>query len=133
MSDAIDTDMMEESLIVVDQARKLLKRQVVARATKELDWLARHRADDVLVCFSEVRYASHRRNKELVLLELEQLRHNLQRTMTWSVVNRPFDAGPYQTALETVALAQCAVHSALGLFKPCPQLIPRCTPHPQSR
>lgn len=129
----MDTDMMDASLIVIDQARKQLKRHVVARANKELDWLARHRADDVLVCFSEVRYASHRRNKELVLLELEQLCHNLQRTLTWSVVNRPFDAGAYQQALENVDMAQCAIHSALGLYKPCPQLIPRHSPHPQSR
>lgn len=125
MSDAIDTDLIEASLIVVAQARKKLRRDVFVRASKELDVLARHRADGVMVCFDEVRYAGHRRNKDLVLLELEQLCHNLQRTMAWSAVNRPFDAGNYQQALEWVSMAQCAIHSALGLYKPCPQLIPQ--------
>ena len=129
MSDAIDTDMIEASLTVLDQARKKFKRHVFVRATKELDMMARHRADAVLVCFSEVRYAGHRRNKDLVLLELEQLCRNLRRTMAWCEVNRPFDAGAYQQALEMVSMAQCAIHSALGLYKPCPQLIPQRSPH----
>ena len=133
MSDAIDTNMVEDALVVIDRACKQFKRNVFVRATQELDWLARHRADDVLVCFDEVRYAGHRRNKDLLLVELEQLCHNLQRTMVWSQVSRPFDTGAYQLTLDSVAMAQCAIHSALGLYKPCPQLSPQRTSHVQSR
>lgn len=122
MNEAIDTDMVEDALLVIAQACKQFKRCVFVRATQELDWLARHRADDVLVCFDEVRYAGHRRHKDLLLVELEQLGHNLQRTMAWSQINRPFDVGAYQMTLDQVRMAQSAIYSALGLYKPCPQL-----------
>lgn len=133
MSDAVDTEMLQAALAVVDQARKQFKRQVLARANQESDTLARQRADEVLLCFSELRYASQRRNQELLLLELEQLCHQLQRAMAWSAVSRPFDVGAYQQTLEAVDLAQCAIHSALGLFRPCPQLFARAKLHPQQR
>ena len=126
MNDAIDTEMVEDALLVIAQACKQFKRRVFVRATQELDWLARHRTDDVLVCFDEVRYAGHRRHKDLLLVELEQLRHNLQRTMAWSQINRPFDTEAYHATLKQVSLAQDAIHSALGLYKPCPSLIAQC-------
>jgi hypothetical protein len=133
MNKAIDTDMVEDALVVIARACRQFKRCVFVRATQELDWLARHRADDVLVCFDEVRYAGHRRHKDLLLVELEQLCHNLQRTMAWSQVNRPFDAGAYQITFEQVSMAHCAIHSALGLYKPCPQLLDQHKPQLQGR
>lgn len=124
MSDAMDTEMMEESLVVVDQTCKKFKKTVLLRATKEMDWQARHRADDVLVCFEAVRYAGHRRHKDLLLIELDQLCHKLAHTMDWSQVNRPFDHGAYEHVLDSVRLAQDAIYSALGVFRPCRALMP---------
>lgn len=124
MSDAMDTEMIEESLVVIDQACKKFKKTVFLRATKEMDWQARHRADDVLVCFDAVRYAGHRRHKDLLLLELEQLCQKLEHTMDWSQVNRPFDWGGYELVLDSVSLAQGAIYSALGVYKPCRALMP---------
>ena len=49
MSDEIDTDMIEEALIVIDQACVEFKKTVFMRATREMDWQARHKADDVIV------------------------------------------------------------------------------------
>lgn len=124
MSDAIDTEMMEESLVVIEQTCKKFKKTVLLRATKEMDWQARHRADDVLVCFEAVRYAGHRRHKDLLLIELEQLCRRLAHTMDWSQVNRPFDHWAYEQVLDRVCLVQDAVHSALGVYRPCRALMP---------
>lgn len=125
MSDQIDTDMIEESLIVIDQARTEFKKSVLVRATKESDWSARHKADNVVVSFDAVRYAGHRRTKDLLLLELDELCRKLDQTIGWCCVNRPFDAAAYEQTLETVKLAQGAVYSALGIFQPWHSLIPR--------
>jgi hypothetical protein len=125
MSDAIDTDMIEESLIVIDQACTALKQSVLTRATRERDWQARHKADEVIVSFDAVRYAGYRRTKDLLLLELDQLCQQLDQRVSWSCVNRPFDAAEYEQLLATVQLAQGAVYSALGIHRPCMQLIPR--------
>lgn len=125
MSDEIDTDMIEESLIVIDQAYVELKKSVFARATKEMDWQARHKADDVIVCFDAVKYSGHRRTKDLMLVELDQLCQKLNQMIEWSCVNRPFDAAAYEHIFGVVQLAQGAVYSALGIYRPTPQLFPR--------
>ncbi|MGE6213308.1 hypothetical protein [Comamonas aquatica] len=124
MSDEIDTDMIEESLIVIDRACTEFKKSVLVRATRERDWQARHKADNVVVSFDAVRYAGHRRTKDLMLVELNELCQKLEQTIGWSCVNRPFDAAAYEQALETVMLAQGAVYSALGIFQPCHKLFP---------
>ena len=124
MSDEIDTDMIDESLIVIDRACTEFKKSVLVRATRERDWQARHKADNVVVSFDAVRYAGHRRTKDLMLVELNELCQKLEQTIGWSCVNRPFDAAAYEQALETVMLAQGAVYSALGIFQPCHKLFP---------
>lgn len=125
MSDAIDTDMIEDALIVIDQACAVFKKSVFVRATREMDWAARHKADDVLVCFDAVRYAGHRRTKDLLLVELDQLCLQLDRSIAWSSINRPFDVAAYERIATTAQLVQGAVHSALGIHRPCLQLFPR--------
>lgn len=125
MSDEIDTDMIEESLIVIDQACAEFKKSVFIRATREMDWQARHKADDVIVCFDAVRYAGHRRTKDLMLIELDQLCQKLDQMIGWSRVNRPFDIEAYEHILNITQLAQGAVYSALGIHRPCLQLFPR--------
>ncbi|MBQ0130758.1 MAG: hypothetical protein KBT18_00885 [Comamonas sp.] len=125
MSDAIDTDMVEDALIVMDQACAAFKKNVFLRATKEMDWAARHKADDVLVCFDAVRYAGHRRSKDLLLVELEQLCEQLDKSMAWSRINRPFDVAAYEQVTTKAQLVQDAVNSALGIHRPCLQLFPR--------
>jgi hypothetical protein len=124
MSDAIDADMMQESLVVIGRTCKQFKKSVLLRATQERDWQARHRADDVLVCFDAVRYAGRRQRKDLLLLELEQLCHKLALSQDWSHTNRPFDFGAYAQVHEDVCLAQDAIYSALGMFRPCRALVP---------
>ncbi|WP_284335457.1 hypothetical protein [Comamonas sp. NoAH] len=124
MSDEIDTDMIEESLIVIDQACADIKESVQVRATRERDWRARHKVDEVIVCFDAVRYAGHRRTKDLMLLELDELCQKLDLMVGWSCVNRPFDAACYAKSLEIVQLAKGAVYSALGIFQPCHKLFP---------
>ncbi|QXZ09236.1 hypothetical protein KUF54_14570 [Comamonas sp. Y33R10-2] len=125
MSDEIDTDMIEESLIVIDQAYVEFKKSVFARATKEMDWQARHKADDVIVCFDAVKYSGHRRTKDLMLVELDQLCQKLKQMIEWSCINRPFDTAAYEHIFRLVQLSQGAVYSALGIYKPTPQLFPR--------
>ncbi|MBF6630227.1 MAG: hypothetical protein ITG01_03610 [Comamonas sp.] len=125
MSDAIDTDMVEETLIVIDQACAELKKSILMRATTEMDWQARHKADDVIVGFDAVRYTGHRRTKDLMLLELDQLCQKLDQMISWSYVNRPFDAAAYEQVLSIVELAQGAIYSALGIHRPCFKLFPR--------
>lgn len=124
MSDAMDTEMIEESMVFIDQTCRKFRKMVLLRATKEMDWQARHRADDVLVCFDAVRYAGHRRHKDLLLIELEQLCQKLERTMHWSHVNRPFDYGAYEQVLDAACLAQDAIYSALDVYRPCRALMP---------
>lgn len=41
MSDEIDTDMIEESLIVIDRACTEFKKSVLVRATREIRWRSR--------------------------------------------------------------------------------------------
>lgn len=125
MSDEIDTDMIEDSLIVIDQACAAFKKSVFLRATKEMDWPARHKADDVIVCFDAVRYAGHRRTKDLLLIELEQLCQQLVQTLEWSNINRPFDVAAYERISTMAQLAQSAINSAMGIHRPCSQLFPR--------
>lgn len=125
MSDEIDTDMIEESLIVIDQACAEFKKSVFLRATREMDWQARHKADDVIVCFDAVKYSGHRRTKDLMLMELDQLCQKLDQMIGWSCVNRPFDAAAYEHILGIAQVAQGAVYSALGIYKPALKLFPR--------
>ena len=125
MSDEIDTDMIEESLIVIDQACAEFKKSVFMRATREMDWQARRKADDVIVCFDAVRYSGHRRTKALMLVELDQLCQKLDQMIGWSCVNRPFDVAAYEHILSIAQLAQGAVYSALGIYKPTLQFFPR--------
>lgn len=125
MSDEIDTDMIEEALIVIDQACVEFKKTVFMRATREMDWQARHKADDVIVCFDAVKYSGHRRTKDLMLVELDQLCQKLDQMIGWSCVNRPFDTTAYEHIFGIAQLAQGAVYSALGIYKPAPQLFPR--------
>jgi hypothetical protein len=124
MSDAIDTDMIEESMIVIDLACDELKRTVFTRATREIDRQARHQADEVIGCFDAVKYSGHRRNKDLLLIELDQLGEQLDIAIDWSNINRPFDTEPYTEALRTVKVAQGAIYSALGIHRVCKELIP---------
>ena len=125
MSDEIDTDMIEESLIVIDQACAEFKKSVFLRATREMDWQARHKADDVIVCFDAVKYSGHRRTKDLMLVELDHLCHKLDQMIRWSCVNRPFDAEAYEHILSIAQLAQGAVYSALGIYSPTLKLFSR--------
>ncbi|MBD7962012.1 hypothetical protein [Comamonas avium] len=124
MSDEIDTDMIEESLIVIDQACAEFKKSVFLRATREMDWQARHKADDVIVCFDAVKYSGHRRTKDLMLVELDQLCQELDQVIRWSYVNRPFDVATYEHILSIAQLVKGAVYSALGIYRPALQLLP---------
>lgn len=125
MSDEIDTDMIEEALIVIDQACVEFKNSILIRATREMDWLARHKADDVIVGFDAVKYAGHRRTKDFLLLELDQLCEKLSQMIGWSSINRPFDTAAYEHVSTIAHMAQGAVYSALGIYKPVPQLFSR--------
>lgn len=125
MSDEIDTDMIEDCLIVIDLACTDFKASVLTRATREMDWQARHKADDVIVSFDAVTYAGQRGSEDLMLLELDQLCQKLTSMLEWSIVNRPFDCGPYEAALDAVELAQGAIYSALGIYRKCHKILPR--------
>lgn len=124
MSDEIDTDMIEDSGIVIEKACTELRATVYRRATREMDRQARHQADDVFTSFDAVRNASHRRGKKVMVQEVDQLCRKLDHAMAWSRINRPFDTGSYEAVLEQVELARGAIYSALGIFKLWSQLIP---------
>lgn len=124
MSDEIDTDMIEESGIVIEKACTDLRATVYRRATREMDRQARHQVDDVFVGFDSVRYASHRRGKDVMVHEVEQLCQKLDHAMAWSRINRPFDTGSYEAVLAQVELARGAIYSALGIFKVWNLLVP---------
>ena len=124
MSETIDTDMIEESMIVIDQACTALKESVFTRATREIDRQARHQADEVIGCFDAVKYSGQRRSKDLLLIELGQLCEQLELAVDWSHINRPFDADAYIQAQRTVTVAQGAIYSALGMHSVCKDLIP---------
>ena len=124
MSDEIDTDMIEEALIVIDRACIEFKKTVFTRSTREMDRQARCKADDVIICFDAVRYAGHRRTKDLMLVELDQLCQKLDQTISWSYVNRPFDVIFYENTLNIAKLAQGAVYSALGIYRNSSEIFP---------
>ena len=120
----MDTDLIEETMIVLDLASTALKQTVFSRARREIDRQARHQADEVIGCFDAVKYSGQRRNKDLLLVELDQLCEQLDRAIDWSNINRPFDTEAYSQAKSTVTIAQGAVYSALGIHRVCKDLIP---------
>ena len=124
MSDEIDTDMIEDSINVIENACMTLRKSVLKRAIIEKDLHARHKVEDVFVYFDAVRYSGHRRNKDLMLVELEQLCDKLDKTLNWSAIDRPFDSGIYQEVLDQVELALGAIYSALGIYRISHKLLP---------
>ncbi len=124
MSDEIDTDMIEDSINVIENACMTLRKSVLKRAIVEKDLNARHKAEDVLLYFDSVRYSGHRRDTDLMLIELEQLCDKLGKTLSWSAIDRPFDSGIYQEVLDQVELALGAVYSALGIYRIFHKLLP---------
>ncbi len=61
--------------------------------------------------------SGHRRTKDLMLVELDQLCQKLDQMIGWSCVNRPFDTAAYEHIFGIAQLAQGAVYSALRVCR----------------